>query len=125
MSVGATVLVFPRSTNSTSRRAMRKELFGALRTSEEPVIVDLSGCQTLEHQDVNLLLDCVSQTVGRDAHLFLIAGSPGVRLLLDVIRISSIVPVFKTLPEALEFKQYNITSNIFQAPDSSQTGVVR
>ena len=83
---------------------MRRALLQALRGPEQPVIVDLSGCHTLGHEDIHLLLDCVSQAVGRDTRLLLVAGSREMQVLLDVIRISSLVPVIKSLKEALEFK---------------------
>lgn len=125
MSTSATVLVFPCPTNPASRRVLRKTLLHALRTSEEPVIVDLSGCQTLRPDDIHLLLDCVSQAVGRDTHLLFVAGSRGIHVLLDVTRISSLVPVFQSLEEALAFKQCKTAPNIFDAPHFNHAGVAR
>jgi hypothetical protein len=125
MSSGSTILVFPRSTNSASRRALRKALLHALRASEAPVLVDLSGCHTLDHEDVDLLLDCVSQAVGRDTQLLLIAGSREIQVLLDVIRISSLVPVIRSLKEALEFRQHRTAPNICETAHFTRVGVVR
>lgn len=126
MSVGSTILVFPRSTRNASRRVLRKELIHALRMSEGPVIVDLSGSRTLDHEDINLLLECVSLTIGRDTQLSLIAGSTDIKVLLDVIRISSLVPVFQSLEEALEFKpQQRRASNMCGPSDFNVAGVPR
>jgi anti-anti-sigma regulatory factor len=125
MTSGSTILVFPRSMNSASRRGLRKALLQALRASEAPVIVDLSGCHTLDHEDIDLLLDCVSQAVGRDTQLLLIAGSREIQVLLDVTRISSLVPVIKSLKEALEFKPYRTASNIAETAHLNRVGVVR
>jgi len=124
MTSGATILVFRRSMNSASRRAFGKSLLQALRGSEEAVLVDLSGCHTLDHEDIDFLLDCVSQAVGRDPQLLLIAGSREIQVLLDVIRISSLVPVIKSLKEALEFKQYRTRSNICETAHFTRVGVV-
>lgn len=88
--------------------------------------MDLSGSRTLDHEDISLLLDCVSLVVGRDTQLLLIAGSTNIQVLLDVIRVSSLVPVFKTLTEALESKpQYRPASQICGAHDFNSVGVVR
>lgn len=126
MSASSTILLLPHSTGFASRRALRRELLHALRVSEGPVIVDLSGSRTLDHEDINLLLDCISLSVGRDTHLLLVAGSDDIRVLLDVVRISSLVPVFMSLKEALEFtKQYRPVSNISVAPDLNPAGVAR
>jgi STAS domain-containing protein len=103
MTRDSTILTFPRATNSAGRRALRKRLRNALRTSELPIIVDFSGSQTLDHEDIDLLLDCVSQVAGRDTQLWLSAGSRAIEVLLDVIRISRLVPVFSSVDEALGF----------------------
>ena len=126
MTSGSTILLFPQSRSSARRRLLRKELLRTLRASEGPVIVDLSGSRTLDHEDISLLLDCVSLVVGRDTQLLLIAGSTDIQVLLDVIRVSSLVPVFKTLTEALESKpQYRPASQICGAHDFNSVGVVR
>jgi hypothetical protein len=95
------VLAFPCCRSFTRRRAHRKDLLRALRSSGSPVIVDLSDCRTLNHEDVRLLLRCISQVTGRDTRMLLAAGSRIIRVLLEVMRISSLVPVFDTVEEAL------------------------
>jgi anti-anti-sigma regulatory factor len=80
---------------------MRKALLKALRLSDAPVIVDLAHCPTLNCDDIDLLLDCLAQAVGHSTKLILVAVSPAVRVLLDVIRVSSLVPVVSSLEEAL------------------------
>ena len=111
MTRDSTILTFPRATSSSGRRALRKRLRNALRTSELPIIVDFSGNRTLDHEDIDLLLDCVSQAAGRDTQLWLSAGSRAIEVLLDVIRISGLVPVFSSLDEAVEFKSRRETTS--------------
>lgn len=96
-----TVLAFPCSRSFTRRHAHRKDLLRALRFSGSPVIVDFSDCRTLNHKDIRLLLQCISQVTGRDTRILLAAGSRMIRVLLEVTRISSIIPVFNTVEEAL------------------------
>jgi hypothetical protein len=102
--IARVVVPFP-SGNSASRSAQRKALLGNLRISGSPVIVDLSGCRTLNHEDVDLLLECVAQVAGRDTELLFVSGSRANRVLLDVTRISSLVPVFNSIEEALAYPE--------------------
>jgi anti-anti-sigma regulatory factor len=95
------VLAFSCAAGAAGRRDLRKQLVVALRTSELPIIIDLSECRVLDHQDIDTLLDCIEQGAGRDTPVFLAAASPAIRVLLEVTRIASLVPVFDTLEEAL------------------------
>jgi anti-anti-sigma regulatory factor len=96
-----TVLSFPCPLTANRRRLLRDYLQKALRSSEFPVIVDLSGRRTLDHHDIDLLLDCLERAAGRDTQVSLVAGSDAVRLLLEVTRISSLVNICNSLEEAL------------------------
>src|SRR5271165_5064101 len=93
MNVTWTVVHFPSDLGFNGRRTLRKHLLAALRVSGSPVIVDLSGRQSLDHDDIDLLLECVARVAGRDAKLVIVAGSRVLRALLDVSRISSVVPI--------------------------------
>jgi hypothetical protein len=105
VNIGRTILPFPCAPTSAGRRALRKDLLNALRVSGSPVIVDLSGCPTLNHEDIDLLLECIAQVAGRDTQLLVVAGTRGNRVLLEVTRISSLVPVFNSVKEALAYPQ--------------------
>jgi len=96
-----TILPFPCESSSPSRRALRRGFLAALRISGGPVTVDLSHCSSLNHDDIDLLLDCVARATGRDTELLLVAGSRVNRVLLEVTRISAVVPVFNSVEEAL------------------------
>jgi hypothetical protein len=99
------ILPFPCTSNLADRRALRTDLSIALRVSGSPVIVDFSECRTLDHEDIDLLLECVAQAAGRDTKVLFVAGSRVNRVLLEVTRISSIVPVFNSVKEALAYPQ--------------------
>ena len=100
-----TILSFPCVSSSGARRKLRKELLSALSDSASPVIVDLSPCSTLNHEDIDLLLECVAHVAGRDTQVLFVAGSRPNRVLLEVTRISSLVPVFNSVKEALAYPQ--------------------
>lgn len=92
---------FPSASSSAKRRAERKDLLRALRVSESPVVLDFSGCRSLNGEDIDLLLECLAQVAGRDTQVVFVAGSSANRVLLEVTRVSSLVPVFNTIEEAL------------------------
>jgi hypothetical protein len=101
----ANILPFSCASTSTGRRARRKELLRTLRASRSSSIIDLSGCPTLNHEDVGLLLECAAQVAGRDTQLLFVAGSVSNRVLFEVTRISSLAPIFNSLQEALAYPQ--------------------
>jgi anti-anti-sigma regulatory factor len=103
MSVDRTVLLFPEVAGARHRRTLRGALLKALRSSESPVIVDLSARTTLNPEDIELLLDCLALRAGRDTQVVFVAVSPVIRTLLDVTRISLLVPVFDSLEAALRY----------------------
>jgi len=92
---------FPCTSNIVSRRSRRKELLGALRASGGAVIVDFSDCHSLNHEDVDLMLECLASVAGRDTKMVFVAGSRENRVIFEVARISSLVPVFNSVPEAM------------------------
>jgi hypothetical protein len=108
----ATILAFPCSGSSSDRRAQSKELLGTLRFSGSPVIIDFSRCNTLNHRDIDLLLECLAQVAGRDTKVLLVAGSRVNRVLLDVTRISSLTPIFDSLVEALAYPHIPVQNDV-------------
>ena len=97
----ATILPFACSSSSADWQSQRKKLLGILRFSTPPVILDLSRCTKLSHNDIGFFLDCLALATGRDTNILLVAGSQTNRVLLNVTRISSLVPVFDSVTEAL------------------------
>jgi hypothetical protein len=99
------ILPFPCGTSPALRRAQRKVLLSALRVSGSPVIIDLTGCAAVTHEDIDLLLECMAQVAGRDTQILFVAGSRVNRVLLEVTRIPSLIPVFNTVEEALAYPE--------------------
>jgi hypothetical protein len=119
--IASNVLPFPCASSSASRHAPRKELLSALRVSRSPVIVDLSSCSTLNHDDIDLLLECVAQVAGRDTQVLFVAGPRVNRVLLDVTRISSLVPVFNSVTEALVYPHITALNDANDAENQSSS----
>ncbi len=101
----ATILSFPCTSTSATRSELRGHFLNALRVSESPVVIDFSGCNTLNHDDIDLLIECAARVSGRDREVRFAAGSRVIRVLLEVTRISFIVPVFDSVEEALALVQ--------------------
>ncbi len=108
MPAGPSILAFPCASTSGCRRGLRKKLLSTLQISRSPVIVDLSGCSTLTQEDIDLLLECVAQVAGRDTEVLFVAGVRANRVLLEVTRISSLVPVLSSVEEALAHQQADL-----------------
>ena len=95
------ILRFTGAQSSSDKRSQRKDFLRALHSSGSPLIVDLSDCRTLNHEDIAFLLECLMQVAGRDTKAVLVAGSRANRVLLELTRIASLAPVFDSLEEAL------------------------
>jgi hypothetical protein len=115
------ILSFPDPPIPAARRRLQRELINALTTSESPVILNLAGRRTLDHDDVDLLLDCVAQAAGRDTQIFIVAGSRALRVLLEVIRISALVPVFNSIEEALSDSANATDSSFAENGDAKES----
>ncbi len=98
-----TALPFPQASGAESRRVLRKKFLSSLRACGSSVILDFSGCHSLNHEDIGLLLECIGQVAGRDMQVALVAGSRVNRVLLEVTRISSLVPVYDSVEEAIGY----------------------
>ena len=103
---GWSVLPVPCASSSARCPSLRKDFLGALRVTRSPlVILDLCDSCTLNQEDVDLLLECLAHVAGRDMQLLLVTSSRVNRVLLDVTRIASLVPVFNSLEQALAYPQ--------------------
>jgi len=85
------VFDFPCGASPSILRVARREL-RTLR-SVSSVILNLAGCNSLNARDIDLLLECLASAVGRDTQVILVAGSRSIRVLLEVTRIASLVPM--------------------------------
>jgi hypothetical protein len=65
------------------------------------VILDLSDRSVLDQDDIDFLLDSAAYVAGRDLQLLVAAGSRSNCALLEVARVSSVLPVFLSVAEAL------------------------
>lgn len=101
MTGARTIVAFSSESRFGRRSSLRKQLMEALRASECPVILDMTECGALDGQDIETLIACVAQAAGQDTPLLLAAGSPAIRVILDVTQIASVVPVFDSVQEAL------------------------
>jgi hypothetical protein len=99
------IVSFPPVWKITRRHAIRKELFAALRQPGLRVVVDLSQRASLSYDDIDLLLDCAGRGAGCDFRFLVVAGSRSNRVLLEVTRIASLLPVCESMAEALDYSE--------------------
>jgi anti-anti-sigma regulatory factor len=122
-----TILPFHGCSDSRGRRALRRNLLNAVRSSGSGIVVNFSGCDGLNHEDIRLMLDCLAYIAGRDIEILFVAGSPVIRVLLDVTRVSSLVPVFDSVDDALAHRQSSRASTVVDFPlsqsQSNERGV--
>jgi len=83
-------------------RKLKRDLLEAMREYKNVLVMDLSGRDRLNDKDIDLLLDCLGCAAGRDVTVVLVAGSRSVRIILEVARIASLVPVCDSLDEAVK-----------------------
>jgi hypothetical protein len=122
-----TILPFAHSASSSGRRSWQRAFIEALRLSGSGIIVDFTACSTLNHGDIALLLECLSQSAGRDTPMHFVAGSRVIRILLEVTRVASLVPVFDSMEEAIACPQIASTKGTadFRASRSKLVECVR
>lgn len=94
------VMSFPCGGNPSTLRLLRRNLLRTL-VSGASVILDFSGCSSLNAGDIDLLLQCLAHVAGRDTQIAVVTGSRSIRVLLEVTRIASLTPVYDSIEEAL------------------------
>lgn len=82
-------------------RSLRTELRTALQPDQPAVVLDFSARRGLNSEDLDLVLDSAARVMGRDVRFLVVAGSLSNRVLLEVSRIASVLPVFNSLTDAL------------------------
>ena len=97
-----TVLNFPWIAAPATARKLKRDLREAMRDYRNVLVLDLSGRDRLNDKDIDLLLVCLACAAGRDVTVVLVAGSRSVRIILEVTRIASLVPVCDSVDEALK-----------------------
>ena len=80
-----------------------REALGAASQLSARVVLDLTSVTFMDSSGIGVLLDALRTGAGRHASPLCLAGAqPRVRRILDVTRISSMLPTYQTLAEALD-----------------------
>lgn len=114
------VLHFPPGSSAPNSHARRKQLRSSLALAGPDVIISFSGFSTLDHEDVEVLLDCLEQAARRNTQLRLVTDSDVIRVLLEVTRIASVVPVFDSIERARN-NMPNVPESGFEFAKPSQS----
>jgi len=74
----------------------------AIEAMQRPAIVfDLPAAATLDSDAIDFLIWCALDAVGRDAQVALAAANAEHRTVLEMTRLSSIMPTFPSIDEAV------------------------
>ncbi|MGA8149641.1 MAG: STAS domain-containing protein [Terriglobales bacterium] len=93
---------FPEKPNSLRRNAFRRELRHAISAMLRPaVIFDLPPTTKLDGPAIDFLIQCALAAAAHDAEIAVAAASPEHRVLLEVTRLSCLLPAFRSIEEAI------------------------
>jgi hypothetical protein len=67
------------------------------------IIFDLPPTTKLDSRAIDFLIECARDAVAHDAAVALSAASPEHQVLLDVTRISTVLPAFRSVEEATAY----------------------
>ena len=95
------VMEFPDCSNQGACRVFLREFESLLLGSYRPQIVfDMSEVSQMNAMGIDLMLRCITKVANHDGDLRLGAASPETALVLELARLSDVVEVFNTVPEA-------------------------
>ena len=104
------VLKVPAKRTLLQRRTLRRKLLQSLQSSHRQLFIDFSDRESLDADDLELVLECAEAAAGHDIEFTIISGSAPNRVVLEVARIASVVPVFQSFEEAsLRFRPSKTT----------------
>ncbi len=72
---------------------LEQELLAAERTDADTIVLDLSGLEFIDSTGLRIVLDANERCGGRGGRLRLIAGSPAVERLLDIVGLRERLPL--------------------------------
>ena len=72
---------------------VERALLEVERTNAETIVLDLSGLDFIDSTGLRLVIDANERCGGRDGRLGVIAGSPAVERLLDLVGLRELLPL--------------------------------
>lgn len=82
------------------RRRLRRTVTQMLRPA---VVLDLPPAFQLDNEALDFLLGCAREAAGHDAEVALAAPNAHHRVVLELTRISSVLPTFSSIPDAVAY----------------------
>lgn len=94
----------PEKPSSLRGNAFRREVRHAITTMLRPAIIfDLPATAKLDGHAIDFLIRCAHDAAAHDAEVALSAASPEHQVLLDVTRLSGLLPAFRSIEEATAY----------------------
>ena len=97
------VVVLPGEIDVTNADEVHEQIIGVLAAGSGPVIADLTSTSFCDSSGVHAIMHAYERAATRDVELRLAVSSGGsVRRVLQLTGADRIVPVFTTVPEAIQ-----------------------
>jgi anti-sigma B factor antagonist len=94
------VMELPEKLNRFEGRMFLEEMKALLDSDRPRVVLDCSQVQHIDSAGIEVLLECMEDTMKRDGDLKLAALSPSCAAILELMRVDRLFEVFETADEA-------------------------
>lgn len=106
------VMQLPEQLKRTEAQAFCAELQPLLEGERPRLVLDCSQVQDADSAGIEMLLNCMEETMKRDGDLKLAAVSPVLAVMLELMRVDRLFEIFDTSQEAAQsFQVYPVQSS--------------
>jgi anti-sigma B factor antagonist len=95
------VMELPETLNHVEADGFLNELLPLLEDDRPCVVLDCSSVKSMDSAGVEMLLQCVHETMKRDGDLKLAAVPPSTAVILELMRVDRLFEIFDTAEEAV------------------------
>ena len=104
----------PETLNYAEGNKFAAELRPLLETNRPRIVLDCSQVRHMDSAGIEILLDCMSETMKRDGDLKLAAVSPASAAIMELMRVDRLFEVFETTDEAARSFQSTALPDVAQ-----------
>ena len=96
------VMELPETLNYAEGKKFCSELQPLLEGHRPRIVLDCSQVQHMDSAGIEILLDCMAETMKRDGDLKLAAVSPASAAIMELMRVDRLFEVFETTDQAAQ-----------------------
>jgi anti-sigma B factor antagonist len=116
------VMELPETFNHAEGRKFMDELRPLLEEHRPRIVLDCSQVRHMDSAGIEILLDCMSETMKRDGDLKLARVSPASAAIMELMRVDRLFEVFDSAEEATKSFQAASLPEVPQSPPWYSTG---